>query len=433
MASSFINFIDCAALKIYALPEAEISVTNGIISKTLGIDDVFKIDMGVYSYIIYIQEKDFGTWTVVSTIGSTNRQKNVVINNFSLYNMSLILPNEYQQVEYIQSSGAQWINTGVSVNTENLRVKSIIMLTAVGTTNTGGGDAIWVGQWSTSGYALIRNGSNPGIIRWHSGGKYVDVTAQLNVWKTIETTKTSFIYDDKIYILNNPSGSDANKLLYLLWTSDTNGISPIEKARAKIKITKIYSGNTLIRDMYPCIRKSDSVPGMYDSVNDVFYTNSGSGSFTFGAPIDTKYSPLYLYNYGNNNLITTGGLQTYAYRINGSSAAVVPGILSKTNTNITFSHSSSSSVSTLFINNKIDLTNFSTIKINVTASQGTEFMLRTTLNKTNNYVTTANITKTGGTTGIIALDIASLTGEQYVFLAINGSSPSITFNDWWVE
>jgi len=44
--SGFTNFIDCAALKIYALPGATIQVTNGIISKTLGIDDVFEIEAG---------------------------------------------------------------------------------------------------------------------------------------------------------------------------------------------------------------------------------------------------------------------------------------------------------------------------------------------------------------------------------------------------
>jgi hypothetical protein len=35
-----------------------------------------------------------------------------------------------------------------------------------------------------------------------------------------------------------------------------------------------------VRDFIPVYRKSDSVVGMYDSVNDVFYTNKWSGSFT---------------------------------------------------------------------------------------------------------------------------------------------------------
>jgi hypothetical protein len=36
---------------------------------------------------------------------------------------------------------------------------------------------------------------------------------------------------------------------------------------------KIWENNVLVRDFIPVYRKSDSVVGMYDSVNDVFYTN----------------------------------------------------------------------------------------------------------------------------------------------------------------
>jgi hypothetical protein len=43
----------------------------------------------------------------------------------------------------------------------------------------------------------------------------------------------------------------------------------------------IYDENgNHIYDLYPVYRKSDSVIGMYDTVNKVFYTNQWSGSFT---------------------------------------------------------------------------------------------------------------------------------------------------------
>ncbi|MCR4964873.1 MAG: hypothetical protein K6A41_04375 [Bacteroidales bacterium] len=34
-------------------------------------------------------------------------------------------------------------------------------------------------------------------------------------------------------------------------------------------------------DLYPALRDSDSKPGMYDIVNDVFYTNAGTGEFVY--------------------------------------------------------------------------------------------------------------------------------------------------------
>lgn len=45
---------------------------------------------------------------------------------------------------------------------------------------------------------------------------------------------------------------------------------------------KIYDSNTLVRDFIPVQRKSDNVLGMYDKVNDVFYTNAGTGNFIAG-------------------------------------------------------------------------------------------------------------------------------------------------------
>lgn len=35
-------------------------------------------------------------------------------------------------------------------------------------------------------------------------------------------------------------------------------------------------------NLVPCYRKSDGEIGMYDLVNGVFYTNSGSGTFIKG-------------------------------------------------------------------------------------------------------------------------------------------------------
>jgi hypothetical protein len=43
---------------------------------------------------------------------------------------------------------------------------------------------------------------------------------------------------------------------------------------------KIWQWNAQVRDLVPCYRKSDSVIWMYDTVNDVFYTNDWSWTFT---------------------------------------------------------------------------------------------------------------------------------------------------------
>ena len=55
--------------------------------------------------------------------------------------------------------------------------------------------------------------------------------------------------------------------------------------RYKIYSTRISEQGILVRDFVPCYRKSDNVIGLYDAVNNILYTNAGSGTFTKGGDI----------------------------------------------------------------------------------------------------------------------------------------------------
>lgn len=62
----------------------------------------------------------------------------------------------------------------------------------------------------------------------------------------------------------------------------------------RIFSVKIWDNTTLVRNMIPVKRNSDNEVGMYDLVNGVFYTNSGTGSFVTGkvsanSPIEEAY------------------------------------------------------------------------------------------------------------------------------------------------
>jgi hypothetical protein len=48
----------------------------------------------------------------------------------------------------------------------------------------------------------------------------------------------------------------------------------------KLFSCKIYQNNELIKNFVPCYRKSDNEPGLYDTVNNEFKTNSGTGTLT---------------------------------------------------------------------------------------------------------------------------------------------------------
>jgi len=215
-------------------------------------------------------------WTITATAGTSTASTTVLITTNKEYAVAISyhVPPEYQEVEYIETTGTQWINTGISANTANLRTISTVLVTSVSVAD---GDSIWSGSWDVSGYLLNVNAS--GELGWHSGGKKVTANITLNNWFSVETTKQNLVVDGTSYALASPSGSDSNTIVLIAWcSSGARG----GRARARYKATMMYSGTTLLREFYPCYRKSDSVAGFWDKANEVFYTNAGTGTFVVG-------------------------------------------------------------------------------------------------------------------------------------------------------
>jgi hypothetical protein len=49
----------------------------------------------------------------------------------------------------------------------------------------------------------------------------------------------------------------------------------------RIYSCQIWNDGTLIRNYIPVVRKSDGKAGLYDKVNNVFYTDAAGGNFIY--------------------------------------------------------------------------------------------------------------------------------------------------------
>ena len=79
---------------------------------------------------------------------------------------------------------------------------------------------------------------------------------------------------------------------------------------------KIYSNDVLVRDFIPC-KNASGVVGMWDDVNDTFYSNAGSGTFTAGPEVK-----------GTNKTLIDGtayGVETGKCLISGTAYALKKG------------------------------------------------------------------------------------------------------------
>lgn len=185
------------------------------------------------------------------------------------------LPSEYQEVEYIEGTGTQYIDTGVNP-TNDYGIKVVVSnLTE---------------KSQDFNYLGARTQSVRFAINYYRGKHGYG-------WGNFYTTNETFNVNEKTTVaLNynnsgkfNVNGNDIDTLpsttisglpTILIFAQNTLNGAQIHKYR--IYNVSITNGVNLVRKFIPCYRKSDNVAGLYDTVNDEFYTNSGTGSFVIG-------------------------------------------------------------------------------------------------------------------------------------------------------
>ena len=177
---------------------------------------------------------------------------------------------EINFVEYIESSGTQYIDTGFKPN-NNTRV---VM-------------DIWPKETSTRPFFGAREGSGKNFIAWiMSATEYRSDFYNNNRTVTTSNTASRISLDKNGNVChfgtvsaNNADGSFQTPLNMFLLATWTNGAIDSRKMAAKLYSCQIYDNNVLIRDYAPVI-DPDGVPCLYEKLSEQYVYNSGAGSFT---------------------------------------------------------------------------------------------------------------------------------------------------------
>ena len=186
-----------------------------------------------------------------------------------------LLPSGYTKLEYIESSGTQYIDTGVS----NFRTQSTRVTLDVDWLS-GLGYYFGCAQSGLSWYveAFQPTKVYSGYLDESESADIATVIGRYTVDKNGVSTNVN-----GVKIQHASADSSASIPICLLACGGSSGVSGIADA-ARIYSCKIYSGLTLIRQFVPCKNSSGEV-GLYDEVNDVFYGNAGTGVFIAGPEV----------------------------------------------------------------------------------------------------------------------------------------------------
>lgn len=177
------------------------------------------------------------------------------------------------ELEYIESTGTQYIDTGIKAS-KTLKVEADIDVSPasgwvmiLGDYTSGSYFSWW--RQNTTIYAYY--GSNNKTLAELTGKrKYISNNTN-NIW-SIDTSKITVA----------PNSSDFSKNGNNLYLFSVNNGGNYNKASMKLYSCKIYDNGTLVRDFIPAKRISDSKCGLWDKVNFKFYTDENGGNFTAG-------------------------------------------------------------------------------------------------------------------------------------------------------
>ena len=196
------------------------------------------------------------------------------------------LPNTYQEVEYLQSAGTQYLEIDY-IASSNTITKGSFQLDDVDT-----GLMLFGSRISSAtngrGYAFHWGGDNKPYSYYNTynrGGTAALTTTQIDLLKhTFEKNKNKLYIDNNIIHTHSNQPAFVTPYKMIIFGCNTNGKVGLI-AKAKIFDLKFYDNNVLRANLVPCYRKSDNVRGMYDLVENKFYTNKGTGTFGIGSNI----------------------------------------------------------------------------------------------------------------------------------------------------
>lgn len=218
-----------------------------------------------------------------------------------------ILPSGYTQVDYIESSGTQYIDTGVKLQPD------LFFDITLQHDNLGG----MYGRYTNNNRVISQ--------------VYTDVVNKLSFQYGNSSTSMNYILQNNLYDKYNIKVKDYKMYLNEVQVAENSNAILVNSeddfylfrqssiyGKGKIFYAKLYVGNTLVRDFIPCYRNSDNEVGLYDLVNDVFYANQGTDDFTYGKVV-TIPNPDYPQEInvvtGDVNVSITNGVDTNVYTV----------------------------------------------------------------------------------------------------------------------
>ena len=197
------------------------------------------------------------------------------------------LPSAYQEVEYIEGAGSQYIATNYTPTiTENMKIEIDYMFTR----NQGGDSFLFGSKLNNSNvptfqceyYSHRSWYCGSGI--WQFRSVSAGVGGNLNTRYSLVMDGNVLAVDDFTYT-STETRRNCNAVPIYIFAGNWQGRMQFINLGARIYSLTFTADRVKEAEFIPCYRKSDGEIGMYDTVSKTFYTNAGTGTFLKGADV----------------------------------------------------------------------------------------------------------------------------------------------------
>ena len=199
-----------------------------------------------------------------------------------------VLGPDIVPVEYIESHGTEWIDTGITADGNTVAEFAFAM------TNTANAYATIFGArsgWKDRGFVLFRDTSTSGCASFSVGVQGLTSTYSLRTtaWHTVRIGRR-WTFDDYSGDFGNVGTFTTPTTLKLFGCHWTGGAGVQSAASMQCNYLRIYPDGTIARSFRPVRVGTDATSwegAMMDVLTRRIYRNAGTGAFTYGN--DLKY------------------------------------------------------------------------------------------------------------------------------------------------
>lgn len=265
---------------------------GGVVTKTINPGNAHtNIDGKTADYYYAINASSFGTWTMTaSKTGETSASETVTVSAAKEYDVDLqyIVPAEYQAIEYLQTNGGAYFDSGIALNDS----RTIQVDTNIAVAVTSGDHKVFgvSGRYAASASSQYHQW----FFSYYPDGSSDRVDSAYNPvigtkYHILYNTIGGLVYLDGAQVAptrprTNPDGYGAYTVLV---AADRygSGVQYYGSWRYESFVMSDTSTGTILCDLRPCYRKVDNVAGFFDNVSKNFLTPLGNGTVTVGPDI----------------------------------------------------------------------------------------------------------------------------------------------------